>query len=147
MYLVTEIHFSHNLFGQGDPVPPPHLQFFLLGFRQFPWPGRTGVGGTCPHATLWLRYWPGLTSIQHAALHKTGVQNNQWYILTGKQSPQALPKLRPKVLSKCDYYYYYYYYWYQLPEFIPSNLNSGLHSCISISIHSQHVIETAKSIN
>jgi len=37
-----------------------------------------------------------------------------WYILIGKQ-------------------------WYQLPEFIPSNSNSGLHSCISISIHAQHV--------
>jgi len=26
--------------------------------------------------------------------------------------------------------------WYQLPEFIPSNSNSSLHSCISISIYS-----------
>jgi len=29
--------------------------------------------------------------------------------------------------------------WYQLPEFIPSNSDSVLHSCISISIHTQHV--------
>jgi len=29
--------------------------------------------------------------------------------------------------------------WCQLPEFIPSNLDSVLHSCISISIHTQHV--------
>ena len=28
--------------------------------------------------------------------------------------------------------------WYQLPKIIPSNLNSGLYSCISISIHTQH---------
>ena len=27
----------------------------------------------------------------------------------------------------------------KLPEFIPSNSNSGLYSCISISIHTQHV--------
>jgi len=25
--------------------------------------------------------------------------------------------------------------WYQLPEFIPSNSNSGLHSCISVSVY------------
>jgi len=38
--------------------------------------------------------------------------------------------------------------WYQLPEFIPSNSNSGLHSCISISIHTQHVItQIAKLIH
>ena len=29
--------------------------------------------------------------------------------------------------------------WHQLPELIPTNSNSGLHSCISISIHTQHV--------
>jgi len=29
--------------------------------------------------------------------------------------------------------------WYQLPEFISSSLNSGLHSCINISIHTQRV--------
>ena len=38
----------------------------------------------------------------------------QWYIPIGKQ-------------------------WHQLPEFIPSNSDSGLHSCISISIHTQYV--------
>jgi len=27
----------------------------------------------------------------------------------------------------------------RLPEFIPSNSNSGLHSCISISLYTQHV--------
>ena len=40
--------------------------------------------------------------------------HNQWYILTGKQ-------------------------WYQLPAFIPASSNPGLHSYISISIHTQHV--------
>jgi len=29
--------------------------------------------------------------------------------------------------------------WYQLPELIPTNSNSGVRSCISISIHTQHV--------
>jgi len=37
--------------------------------------------------------------------------------------------------------------WYQLPEFIPSNLNSGLHSCISICIHTQHITQIAKLIH
>ena len=36
--------------------------------------------------------------------------------------------------------------WYQLPEFIPSNSNSGFHSCISISIHTQHVTQIAELI-
>jgi len=75
MYFLTKITytFQRNLFGQDDPVPPPHLRppsIFLIGFRQFPWPGRTGVGGTCPHvhrcyATRgetvkqdgWIRLW------------------------------------------------------------------------------------------
>jgi len=34
--------------------------------------------------------------------------------------------------------------WYQLPELIPTNSNSGLHSCISISIHTQHVPQVTK---
>jgi len=38
----------------------------------------------------------------------------QWYILVGNQ-------------------------WYQLPVFIPSNSNYGLHSCVSISVYTQHV--------
>jgi len=61
---------------------------------------------------IFLSYGPGLTS-----MHTTAVQSPshyQWYILIGKQ-------------------------WYQLPELIPPNSNSGLHSCISISIHTQHV--------
>ena len=29
--------------------------------------------------------------------------------------------------------------WYQLPELTPTNSNSGVRSCISISIHTQHV--------
>jgi len=29
--------------------------------------------------------------------------------------------------------------WYQMPEFVLSNSNSGLHSCISISIYTQNV--------
>jgi len=37
--------------------------------------------------------------------------------------------------------------WYQLPEFVPSNSNSGLHSCISISIHTLHVTQIAKLIH
>ena len=60
---------------------------------------------------------PGLTSAQHTTSHTTAIQPpspNQWYIPTGKQ-------------------------WYQLPEFVPSNSDSGLHSCISISIHTQHI--------
>jgi len=36
--------------------------------------------------------------------------------------------------------------WYQLPEFIPSNTNSGLHSCISISIYTQHVTWIKKKL-
>ena len=51
------------------------------------------------------------------SLHTTTVQpssHNQRHVLIGKQ-------------------------WYQLPELIPTNSNSGLHSCISISIHTQHV--------
>ena len=60
---------------------------------------------------------PGLTSMWHTTLHTTAIQPpspNQWYIPSGKQ-------------------------WYQLPEFILSNLDSGLHSCISISIHTQRI--------
>jgi len=64
---------------------------------------------------IFFSYRPGLTSMQHTTLHTTAVQfpfHYQWYILIGKR-------------------------WYQLPEFSPSNLNSALHSCISISIHTQ----------
>ena len=49
----------------------------------------------------------------YTVLHTTAVQpssHNQWYIRISKQL-------------------------YQLPEFISANANSGLHSCISISIH------------
>jgi len=35
---------------------------------------------------------------------------------------------------------------YQLPDFISSNLDSGLHSCISISIHTQHITQVAELI-
>ena len=55
--------------------------------------------------------------MQHAASHTTAVQpssHSQRHILIGKQ-------------------------WHQLPELIPTNSNSGLHSCIRISIHTQHV--------
>ena len=74
----------------------------------------------CHH--IFFPYRPGLTFMQHAAsrttahttyIHKQPSSQNQWYVLTGKQ-------------------------WYQLPELIPTNSNSGLHSCISISIHTQH---------
>jgi len=57
--------------------------------------------------------------MQHAASHTTTIQpssHNQRHILIGKQ-------------------------WYQLPELIPTNSNSGLHHCISISIHTQHVTQ------
>ena len=69
---------------------------------------------------IFLSYGPGLTSMQHTTLHTTIVQPQlpshfQWNILIGKQ-------------------------WYQLPEFIPSSLDCVLHSCIRISIHTQHVI-------
>jgi len=58
-------------------------------------------------------------------LRKTAIQPpspNQWYIPIGKQ-------------------------WYQLPEFIPSNSDSGLHNCISISIHTQHITLVAELIH
>jgi len=66
---------------------------------------------------IFLPYRPGLTSMQHTTSHTTAVQSSshyQWYILTGKQ-------------------------WYQLLKFIPSNSNSRLHRCISISICTQHI--------
>jgi len=68
---------------------------------------------------------PGLTSVQHTTSHTAAIQPpspNQWYIPIGEQ-------------------------WYQLPEFIPSNSNFGLHSCISISIHIQHVTYVAENIH
>ena len=37
--------------------------------------------------------------------------------------------------------------WYQLPEFISANSNSGLHSCISIYIHTQHADFTAAVVH
>ena len=63
--------------------------------------------------------------MQHAASHTTAVQpssHNQRHALIGKQ-------------------------WYQLPELIPTNSNSGLHSCISVSIHTQHVPQVTKLIH
>ena len=66
---------------------------------------------------IFFSYRPGLTSMQHTISHTTAVQSlsrYQWYIFIGKQ-------------------------WYQVPEFFPSNSNSGLRSCISISIYTQHV--------
>ena len=43
----TVVQSSDKMFGQDDPVPHPTPTFFI-GFRQFPWPGRTGVGGHVP---------------------------------------------------------------------------------------------------
>ena len=66
---------------------------------------------------IFFPYRPRLTSMQHTISHTTTVQSpshSQWYIHTGKQ-------------------------WFQVPEFIPSNSNSGLYSCFSISIRTQHV--------
>jgi len=60
----------------------------------------------------------GQVSLPFNILLRTAVQSPshyQWYILIGKQ-------------------------WYQLPEFIPSNSNSGLRSCIIISVYTQYVI-------
>ena len=61
----------------------------------------------CHH--IFFPYRPGLASMQHAASHTTTVQpssHNQRHVLIDKQ-------------------------WYQLPELIPTNANSGLHSCIT----------------
>ena len=72
---------------------------------------------------IFFSYRPGITSMQHATSHTTAVQSlsySQWFLHIGKQ-------------------------WYHLPEFIPSNLNSGLRSCVSISIHIQHVILNNKT--
>ena len=44
--------------------------------------------------------------------------------------------------SHCQWYILNVNHGTQLLEFIPSNSNSGLHSCISISINSQHVART-----
>jgi len=66
---------------------------------------------------IFFPYRPGLTSMQHSVSHTTAVQSfshNQWYIFIGMQ-------------------------WYQLLKFIPASSNSGLHSRIRISIHTQHV--------
>jgi len=66
---------------------------------------------------IFLFHGPGLTSMQHTTSHTTAVQSPshyQWYIFIGKQ-------------------------WYQLPVFIPSNLNSDLHSSIRISIYTQNI--------
>ena len=74
---------------------------------------------------IFLSYGPCLTSMQHTTSHTTAVQSPshyQWYILIGKK-------------------------WYQLPEFIPSNSNSGLNSFISISVYTQHVAEITKLIH
>jgi len=65
---------------------------------------------------------PGL---QHTDLHTTTVQpssHNEWYVVIGNQ-------------------------WYQLPELIPTNSNSGFHSCDSISIHVQRVTYVTKLIH
>ena len=76
---------------------------------------------------LWSSSWSWtLYFIHHAFLHPVIIfsqhmpiptqtsSHNQWYVLIGKQ-------------------------WYQLPEIITTNSNSGLHSCISLDIHTQHV--------
>ena len=58
---------------------------------------------------IFLSYGPGLASMQHTTSQTTAVQ-----------SPS-------------------HYQWYQLPKFVPSNSISGLYSCISISVYTQHV--------
>jgi len=61
---------------------------------------------------IFFSYMLGLTSMQYTTLHETAVQ-----------SP-----------SHC-----HCKHWYQLPEFISFYSNSGLHSCIKISFHTQNV--------
>jgi len=62
-------------------------------------------------------YRPGLTSMKHTVLHTTAVQPTSRIPLIGKQ-------------------------WYQLSELIPASSNSGLHICISISNHTDQLIDS-----
>ena len=50
MYFVTKKYiFQRNLFGQDDPVPPPHLQFFLSSdFGSSHDPAGLGLGEVPP---------------------------------------------------------------------------------------------------
>jgi len=90
----------------------------------------------CPLAWHLPHHTPYISSPNHCLLftahahtiatasHTTAVQSPypyQWYILIGKQ-------------------------WYQLPEFIPSSLNFGLHNSISISVYNQHVTSLKGSL-
>jgi len=52
--------------------------------------------------------------------------NQQCQGTEGKESP-----------SHYQWYIFIDKQWFQLPEFIPSNSNSGLHSCISIFVYTQ----------
>ena len=66
----------------------------------------------CSLKTTSFSFLTGQVSLLCSILLRT--PPNQWYIPIGKQ-------------------------WYQLREFIPFNLVSGLQSCISIYIHTQHI--------
>jgi len=123
--LFTPYHFSLNhclLFAAHTPTIAtcfavvPRLCRLSLVFNPLlgltPHIHLTILISACWSATSFSFLMPGLTSTQHNTLHTTAIQSPshyQWYILIGKQ-------------------------WYQVPEFIPSNSNSGLCSCISISV-------------
>jgi len=71
MHFVTKMHISawcvwSRWSGTPTPVPPS----FSHRIRQFPWPDRPRVGGTCPHAPC--GYAIGLSvCLSHAASSKT----------------------------------------------------------------------------
>jgi len=73
----------------------------------------------------WCGYLSGAKAVQFAA-----EVTNRFTALE-----DAHDEITPEDLWKCTKTVLK---WYQLPELIPTNSNSGLHSCISISIHTQH---------
>jgi len=80
-------------------------------------------------------------------IHLTILISTRWSatsfsFLTGQVSLPCSILLRTQLLYSLPLYQWYIpigKQWHQLPEFIPSNSDSGLHSCISISIHTQYV--------
>ena len=77
---------------------------------------------SCPHHCNSHHFYAGCPSLhnppklswlgtvtKYAGLH---THNNEWYMIMGRQ-------------------------WYRLPELIQSNSNTGIHNCISVSIHIQ----------
>ena len=101
----------------GQPLSTSSLVFLLALYPQLHTPCISSPSHhhLSQHMHIPTPYRPGLTSMQHVASHTTTVQpssHNQRHVLIGKQ-------------------------WYQLPELIPTNSNSGLHSCLRISIQTQ----------